>query len=274
MKKIIPIILVIIFLGVAGFAAYKVLFITNDYKQAVDEYAEVANNVKPQEEIQINEIIKIIDENTTSIDPETGEFILPEVFLPGHEMHIENLDWDKLLSINRDTIAYIIQHDTLIDYPIVQGTDNAYYLNHTIMHKEVSSGTLFADYHNKNPYNQALTIVYGHNMTNQTMFGSLRNYIYDKEYFSNHEYMMLYTPDHVYLLEIFAFGQPSAFDAKIYDTTRDLTAIDYYNRLKSYKYVKKEITVSENDRFMLMSTCTPHGGENRTVIIGRLIPLD
>lgn len=274
MKKIILIIIAVIFLGIAGFAAYKVLFITNDYQQAIDIYEDISKEIKPQEEIPLDEIIKIINENNSSNEnDENLEFIPPEVYLPGYDLHIENLDWDKLIATNKDTIAYIVQKGTQIDYPIVRGTDNDYYLNHTINHKEVSSGTLFADYHNKNAYNRVLTIVYGHNMSNETMFGSLQHYIYDKGYLDTHEYMVIYTPDAIYLLEIFAWGQPSAFDVKIYDTTNQLTVNDYISRLKSYKYIKKDIEFSENDKFMLMSTCTPMGGESRTVVIGKLIQI-
>ena len=78
--------------------------------------------------------------------------------------------------MNPNVIGWIEIPGLSISYPVVQGTDNAYYLHHLFTGEYNSSGSIFADWHNQPDFADPNTIVYGHNMKNGSMFGTLSHY--------------------------------------------------------------------------------------------------
>ena len=111
-----------------------------------------------------------------------------------------NIDFAALKRINSDVTAWLQGGPSTINLPVVQGTDNDYYLKHLLDGYPNSNGTLFVDYRN-NFLQDDITVIYGHKMKNGAMFGHLD--YYDRyAYYRNHPYMLLYTPDAVYELQI------------------------------------------------------------------------
>lgn len=90
-----------------------------------------------------------------------------------------------------------------LSYPVVQGEDNQYYLHHTYEKTENFAGTLFADKKNAPDFSDPNTIIYGHNMKNGTMFGSLKKFK-DQAVYNAEPYIWLLTPDVNYQYEIFS----------------------------------------------------------------------
>ena len=93
-----------------------------------------------------------------------------------------SVDFQKLKEENSDIIAWIYCEDTPINYPVVLAKDNSYYLHRKINGDYGFAGTLFADYRNKGDFSDNNTIIYGHNMKNDTMFGTITEYR-NQEYF-------------------------------------------------------------------------------------------
>ena len=80
------------------------------------------------------------------------------------------IDFDALTGINRDVAAWLILDGTAIDYPVVRGTDNAYYLNR-LYNKEINrGGTIFIDNACSRTFSGRNTVIYGHNMGDGSMF--------------------------------------------------------------------------------------------------------
>ena len=92
----------------------------------------------------------------------------------------------------KDVVAWIDCEDTLINDPIVQNGDNNYYLRRLLNGQYNLSGTLFIDYRNQADFSDWNTIIYGHNMNNDTMFGILPDYR-KQELFDPHPVMYLLT---------------------------------------------------------------------------------
>ena len=113
------------------------------------------------------------------------------------------IDFEKLKSQNEDVIAWIYSEGTEINYPIVQGEDNDYYLRRLLNGKWNIAGTLFIDYRNSSKFNDRNTFVHGHNMLDGSMFSSLLDY-QKQEYYDEHPTMYLLTSDKNYTIEIFA----------------------------------------------------------------------
>lgn len=91
------------------------------------------------------------------------------------------INLDKLIAENPDAIGWISIPGTPIDYPVVQTTNNTFYLNHGLNGKRLEAGAIFADYRFSAPH----IILYGHHMKDGSMFGSLQKYA-SSEYQNKH----------------------------------------------------------------------------------------
>ena len=163
--------------------------------------------------------------------------------------------------------------DTPINLPIVQAEDNDYYLRRLIDGTWNSSGTLFADYRNAADFSDSNTIIYGHNMKNKGMFGTLSNYK-EQSYYDEHPIMWLLTPDGNYKVELIA-GYVTSSTSEIYsigNTEEEMFALAEQSIEKST--FASDFQVSQGDRFVTLSTCSYEYDNARYVLIGRLIPLD
>ena len=106
--------------------------------------------------------------------------------VPEEEKKIDiPVDFDSLQKENPDIYAWITIPDTVIDYPIVQSSeDNAYYLNHSAEKTDSASGAIYSENYNKKNFDDPITLLYGHNMKDGSMFAGLHKYEEDT-YFMN-----------------------------------------------------------------------------------------
>lgn len=86
------------------------------------------------------------------------------------------IEFGELQKINPDIVAWIRIDGLGIDYPVVQGEDNEHYLYYTFRGEANVAGSIFLDYRNKADFSDSKIILYGHNMKNGSMFGSLKKY--------------------------------------------------------------------------------------------------
>ena len=109
----------------------------------------------------------------------------------------EDYEFEELIEdneINDDTIGWITIEGTSIDYPIVQASDNCYYLTHDCNCNESKYGSIFMDCHNAADFSDNHTILYGHNMENGSMFHDLNEYS-SHVFFDEHTYIEVYSQD-------------------------------------------------------------------------------
>ena len=105
--------------------------------------------------------------------------LIDEVFIADSSEEENKIDWNYLKSINEDIIGWIAIEGTEINYPILKDNDNLYYLKHNYLKKYNSNGSIFTL--DINPFNNNETLLYGHNMSNGTMFSILAKYL-NKDY--------------------------------------------------------------------------------------------
>ncbi len=113
---------------------------------------------------------------------------------PLEEAYVSPIDFEALTVENPDTIGWIRIPDTNVDYPIVQGTDNDFYLDHDFYGKESAAGSIYLDFESEADLQGRNQILYGHNMKNGSMFKDINRYK-DPEYFKEHQYFSIYTPE-------------------------------------------------------------------------------
>lgn len=177
--------------------------------------------------------------------------------------YVSPIDFDSLKEKNSDIYAWIEIEDSKIDYPVLEsdGSDPDFYVNHTVEGKKGYPGALFTEYDlNQDPFEDLVTVIYGHNMRNGSMFGSLDKWT-DEEYREAHSEIRIYTEEHSYLYQV-AFVQ-------IYDNRNILNKYDcstksgYQDFLDSLESVRKmpywhsdEISVTTEEKLLILSTCS------------------
>lgn len=180
-----------------------------------------------------------------------------------------SVDFEILKQVNKDIVGWIYSEDTPINYPVVQGKDNEKYIHSLINGKSGSAGTLFMDYRNDENLNDKNTIIYGHNMKNLTMFGTIQKYR-KQSYYDSHKTMYYLTPEKTYKLELLS-GFTTSINSDIYDLkTLDQKKI---NTLKKQSDFISQIEPNEKDKFLTLSTCAYDYDNARYLLIGILVDI-
>ena len=183
-----------------------------------------------------------------------------------------SVDFENLKKINSDTVAYIIVNNTNIDYAVVQYKDNSYYLKHNFNKIKSNAGWVFVDYHDKLDGTDKNIVLYGHNMKNGSMFGSLKKVLY-KDWYNNEEnkYITFITEDGEYTYEVF-----SVYSIKVEDyyiKTKFKNDSEYSKFLKTIKNrsIKNfNVSLNTSDQILTLSTCNT-GSSYRTVLHAKKI---
>ena len=233
---------------------------------------------------QDNENINILEENieeiikVTEIEEE-GEIINPPpekesdywyyIKVPFHD-----INFTGLLEKNNDTVGFINIRNTNINYPIVQSTNNDYYLNHAYDKSYNEAGWVYMDYRNNNSFNDFNTIIYGHGRLNKTVFGSLKNLLNKSWQTNKDNYIMtISTPQKnsvyqifsIYTIKAESYYIKTAFDN---DSSKETWIEEMNNR--NISLMKSPANV--NDKIITLSTCLNNDGD-RVVVHAKLIKI-
>ena len=169
-----------------------------------------------------------------------------------------------------DTVGWLYIPDTSVNYPIMQGSDNNFYLYHSYDGSSLKSGSIFLDYRCENRFMNSINIVYGHNMNNGSMFAGLLKFG-DISYFDSHRYGWLATPETVYRVDFFSCAKADMNDA-IYDGSADIDG--WISHLSDISVVTENTDFSGNDRFISLSTCSYEFENARTILTGKLVEMN
>ena len=200
--------------------------------------------------------------------PSTGKGLIEDAKVP------LAVDWKELRAANPDVVGWIyVEGIDGINYPILQGKDNEYYLKHSFQQQDLSSGSIFEDFHNSADFTDPNTIVYGHNMKNGSMFGKLKDLL-DQAAYDAHPWFWILTPEGNYRYHIF-----SVFKTKANSDTYTLYErngpefLEWEEQMQEQSVVQNEVPLSESDKTVVLSTCTSDS-EYRCVVIGKCVSSD
>lgn len=183
-----------------------------------------------------------------------------------------------LLNTNSDTIAYVYAPGTELDEPVVQTTDNSTYLDKRFDGgHEPYMGTVFMDTDNKKDFSDRLTWLFGHargsKVGDHRMFNDV-NYYSRQDYFDEHPYVVIETPERKYYYEAVAMiivPEETAFYRTSFDNDKDfqtqLTTIYETAEVK-----KPNVKVSAKDKYLVLSTCREEDETIRANLYLRQIP--
>ena len=180
------------------------------------------------------------------------------------------VDFDALLRRCPDAVCWISIDGTRVNYPVVQGEDNLYYLKHLPDGTANAAGSILMDAACDPLFGNDVTILHGHHMRSGAMFGSLDAY-WEAAYAGAHPVIRLSTPDGDWDVDVFAactvngatFGYPTTFaDEQAFDR--------FVAQLKAASAFDAGVSVAYGDRLLLLSTCAYSFADARFVVAGRI----
>ncbi len=179
-----------------------------------------------------------------------------------------SVDFDYLKSVNPDVVAWIRIPGLDMSYPVVQGTDNSYYLSHTFEKQSFANGSVFMDCSNSPDFSDMDTVIYGHNLRSGKMFGVLHKYE-SKETWEENPYFIIYTPDGTYRYDIFSVWNMTGSTMKIYRDPSEEYG-EYITWHKRNSMYDTGVGVNATDRTVILYTCTSVDRGYRFVVCGKL----
>ncbi len=247
-RRIIMLLLLLICLGSAGTAAYTII----QYRASEKLYSETSNQYTVQATETPEASAEEADENKPPI----------------------TVDFDALRQVNEDVAGWIYCEGTVINYPVVQGEDNDFYLHRAYDKTYSSPGSIFADANNQADFADANTILYGHHMKNGSMFAGLSDWA-GQAYYEEHPVMWLLTPEQNYKIELFS-GYTAVAGSDVYtifpEAGDELNT--YLKGALANSDFRADIELKEGDRYVLLSTCAYVFENARYVLHGRLVAVE
>lgn len=278
-NRFILILLIVFLIGAVGYGVYELIYHTNNARQQTS-YEQIWANAS-------GVVVTDVDtEGAEESEPSSVEIFLSqgnnrEVY--GEYLSATTMNFDVLREYNEDIIGYILIPDTKVSYPILQSEDNNYYLKHNIDGSTGYPGCIYAENYNAATLDDPLTILYGHNMRNNSMFGDLDQYR-KEEYRQEHPYVIIYLPDEVRVYEVVATTKytnehllSDRFNEEDDGTyifcgfagdegVRFMEDMAEYNAKGSYIETDK---VGEEDQVLVLSTCT--GSDMRYIVAAKRV---
>lgn len=278
MKKILFGIVILIFTGVFLYSGYRIISKMGEYKEIEDAYEDIAElvvrpvstTVSPTEEEEINTaepISSSVDmsettEETVSKEPNPYDDVAPPI----------EVDFETLCDINSDIVGWLYCEGTSINYPVLRGESNDTYLYHRYDGTYSSGGSIFMDYRNSGNFSDEYTVIYGHNMLADSMFNCL-DYFRKQAYLDKHSrFFYLSSSGEKYCLEVVCVNLTAyKDDLRLFELRDDELNLDL---IRTNAEADTGIEASNDDRFVLLATCTYDYKNAKCTLLCKVIPLE
>lgn len=238
--------LAIVFVVFLGIFLYSYLYVDKTEVKYVDA-SILEQDKKPSKK----------KEKTIASDKDTYNDNEVNLFRKFGKMNINDVDIGQLKQEYPDVVAWLMVDGTNVNYPIVQTTDNEFYLNHDITKNLKGSGWTFMDYRNDIDLSDSNTIFYGHNLLNKTAFGSLSNVFTDSWFKKSNHYIVVKTESGQYVYEVFScyYIEPEVYYLQN-NFNRDSDYQEFLNTITGRSNYKFGLEVGTQDKIITLSTCT------------------
>ena len=196
------------------------------------------------------------NQNNKKISDEIAEFVtVDETKEDNEEKYV--VDFEKLKEKNSDIVAWLKVKGTNIETTVVKTTNNDYYLTHNFNKEYNSAGWIFADYKNKVDGTDKNLVIYGHNMRDDSMFGSLK-WVINEDWYNNEDnkYITLITENETQVYEVFSVYQTEKEDYYIqtnFNTEKEFNTFAQTIKKRSKKDFN--VDVNKEDNILTLSTC-------------------
>jgi sortase B len=243
-----------VFLGFGSYAAYQLYISYDAYAQGDRAYEQIVGQVISDNDSP--EVAKVSENDQAA---QSEQFDVPNL----------TVDFSALKTINADSIGWLYCPNTVIDYPIMAADDYTYYLSHLPDGTYNINGSLFLDYGCEPDFSDQVSVIYGHSMKSGKMFGTLMRYK-NQSYFDEHPYMYLYTETQNYRVALVYGAVVSASQWSKEGYAQDADGLLKY--AKAHTTFSSTEECSENQRLLVLSTCSYEYSGARYFVIGVLQP--
>jgi len=247
-KTILKIILVVCLLAVATFASLlaRELYIDWKSKSFYDDFAGI--ETRPHESA---------GQNPNGNQDKPG----------GWQPYI---DFDALKEQYPDIVGWIKLDNTPINYPVMQHTDNDFYLSHLPNGTQHRNGSIFLDFRNNSDFSDKSILIYGHHTRTEDMFGIFK-YYREQEFYDANPVIELYTPEEDYKIVIFAGHLAhSVRDHPPLEFENDEEFLEYIRQIRNKSVFNSNVEVTAEDRIVSLVTCAYDFNEARLILAGIL----
>lgn len=262
-RKIFFSLLVLALVAIAGVSAWQIYVPLQEDAESVRAYDDLTAYVRLPE-------ISLPSEPPEENRPGTSASEEPEE-QPGPVL--PQVDFDALRAINPDVVGWLVIDGTSINYPVVQGTDNQYYLRHLFTGEYNVSGCIFLDSRNAGDFSDQHSILYGHHMGNGTMFNGLMDYK-EQAFYDAHPTALLLTPAANYEIKFFSgYVANVRADAWQVEFGSEGKFTDWLQAVEAKSVFQNDMEPSLEDRVLTLSTCSYEFENARFVLHGVLTSL-
>ena len=252
---------IIVCIGVIGFAGYKLITTWLEYREGDEEYAELRTYTEKTAEVPEGEAPPEVEE----------EDFVPQIDEDDMRTNRKppiNVDWKSLKAINEDIVGWIYIGALDLSYPVVHGEDDDYYLHRTFERKDNFAGSIFVEADNAGDFRDPNTIVYGHNMLNKSMFGSLSDLTTGEHpKYKDDQWFWIMTPNGNYRYRMFSI-HVTGVTSDVYTifTGTDAKFLEWCQEMwnaSSVDLQEEEFTL--HSKIVTLSTCTNDSGTRYVV---------
>lgn len=278
--KLCTILLVLILLVVLGILL-RDWYVRSRAEKQYEELAAQVNSL--QDSISHNTVLPSATDNTLGTEgteeiTESTEADEESLEILGVSVPKKSLNWAEIKKVNPDIYAWIYIPGTEIDYPILQHpSDDSYYLNYNMNGTKGYPGCIYTESVNQRDFTDFDTLIYGHNMRNDSMFATL-HYFENETFFKACPYVYIYTGEKALVYEIFAAytgGNEHIWYA--YDFSLDTEKQRYLDTITKTKTVDchlRDVEVDSQSHVITLSTCVQGKPENRYLVQAVLLNED
>lgn len=258
-----------IILAVIIFCLIELYSIYSNYKVAEDDRQSIVDAV-------VSQVVLDDDTSNSSENDNSSEESDDDVT----ETVIKTIDFDALKEINEDSVAWITIDGSVIDYPVVQSSDNSEYLSTNFYGEYHSLGTIFADYR-ANPSGDSASdniTLYGHNAKDGSFFAGIQKYK-DMSYYEENKFITYYTPENengdIYVIvALFVANADEEYGEVFhYNDFVNASSEEDFNWFKSEvdarNYIQSDVDFVYGDKLLSLSTCDYTLEEGRCVVVAR-----
>ena len=267
MKQLLRSIGIFAALAVMLFSGCQLVSIYRDYshsREAYDRTARLFSQTVPATRPSIPEAA------ATSESSPTGGTV-PETTPP--ECAPLTVDFDALAQTSGYIVGWIYCPDTPIHYPIVQSGNNSDFLRAMPDGSYSYSGSIFLDYRCPGDFTGLNSILYGHNLLDETMFGTLEKYE-EQSYYDAHPAMYLLTPEADYRVDLIA-GLSLDARSELYRTDHTPESFRaFLETVSAESDFQSSLSLEDVTRTLTLSTCAYDYSDARYILVGALTPLD
>ncbi|MCC8028791.1 MAG: class B sortase [Lachnospiraceae bacterium] len=221
---------------------------------------------KAQRDADLTESVML---DTSAGDEEEQEAV------PDETAVVIPVDFEALQEVNPDIYAWIHIEDSNVDYPILQSeSDDDYYLDHTVDGDEGLPGSIYTQYsYNSGCFEDNVTVIYGHNMRDDSYFGQLSEY-QNEDFRNSHSAIEIYTPEHIYTYRlVFAVTYDNRHLLASFDCNETTQYEGLLNSIQKNRtipsWLEDPFSVTVEDKLIILSTC--NGNSSQRYLVGAVL---